>query len=146
MQDLDENGIVRIGSVVKGGDILVGKITPKSEGELTPEEKLIQAIFAVSYTHLDVYKRQIYIHKLFEDINPIQDIAGEKHVIEIDEVEISSPLHDIDVCKKKELTYGGVISAKVKLIDSVSKKVLFSKKANVGIMPIITPNLSLIHI
>lgn len=81
---------------------------------------------------------------MFEDINPIQDIAGEKHVIEIDEVEISSPLHDIDVCKKKELTYGGVISAKVKLIDSVSKKVLFSKKANVGIMPIITPNASYI--
>ncbi len=45
LQDLDDNGIVRIGSVVKGGDILVGKITPKSEGELTPEEKLIQAIF-----------------------------------------------------------------------------------------------------
>lgn len=80
---------------------------------------------------------KIYIHKLFEDVNPIQDIAGEKHVIEIDEVEISSPLYDIDMCKKKELTYGGVISAKVKLIDSVSKKVLFSKKANVGIMPII---------
>jgi DNA-directed RNA polymerase subunit beta len=45
LQDLDENGIIRVGSVVKGGDILVGKITPKSEGELTPEEKLIQAIF-----------------------------------------------------------------------------------------------------
>lgn len=87
---------------------------------------------------------KIYIHKLFEDVNPIQDIAGEKHVIEIDEVEISSPLYDIDMCKKKELTYGGVISAKVKLIDSVSKKVLFSKKANVGIMPIITPNASYI--
>lgn len=86
----------------------------------------------------------IYIHKMFEDINPIQDIAGEKHVIEIDEVEVSSPLHDIDICKKKELTYGGVISAKVKLIDSVSKKILFSKKANVGIMPIITPNASYI--
>lgn len=37
--------MVRIGARVKGGDILVGKITPKSEGELTPEEKLIQAIF-----------------------------------------------------------------------------------------------------
>lgn len=86
----------------------------------------------------------IYVHKLFEDVNPIQDIAGEKHVVEIDEVEISSPLYDIDVCKKKELTYGGIISAKVKLIDSVSKKVLFSKKANVGIMPIITPNASYI--
>lgn len=45
MKDLDENGIVRIGSVVKGGDILVGKITPKSEGELSAEEKLIQAVF-----------------------------------------------------------------------------------------------------
>jgi DNA-directed RNA polymerase subunit beta len=45
LKDLDENGIVRIGSVVKGGDILVGKITPKSEGELSAEEKLIQAVF-----------------------------------------------------------------------------------------------------
>jgi DNA-directed RNA polymerase subunit beta len=45
LKNLDEDGIVRIGSRVKGGDILVGKITPKSEGELTPEEKLIQAIF-----------------------------------------------------------------------------------------------------
>jgi DNA-directed RNA polymerase subunit beta len=45
LKDLDENGIVRIGSVVKWGDILVGKITPKSEGELSAEEKLIQAVF-----------------------------------------------------------------------------------------------------
>lgn len=45
MSNLDENGIIRIGAIVRGGDILVGKITPKSEGELTPEEKLIQAIF-----------------------------------------------------------------------------------------------------
>lgn len=45
LKNLDEDGIVRIGSTVKGGDILVGKITPKSEGELSPEEKLIQAIF-----------------------------------------------------------------------------------------------------
>ncbi len=45
LKNLDEDGIIRIGSRVKGGDILIGKITPKSEGELTPEEKLIQAIF-----------------------------------------------------------------------------------------------------
>ena len=45
LKNLDEDGIVRIGSEVKGGDILVGKITPKGEGELAPEEKLIQAIF-----------------------------------------------------------------------------------------------------
>jgi DNA-directed RNA polymerase subunit beta len=45
LADLDENGIVRIGAEVKSGDLLVGKITPKGETELTAEEKLIRAIF-----------------------------------------------------------------------------------------------------
>jgi DNA-directed RNA polymerase subunit beta len=43
--DLDERGIVRVGARVKAGDILVGKITPKGETELSPEEKLLTAIF-----------------------------------------------------------------------------------------------------
>jgi len=43
--DLDESGIVRIGAEVKPGDILVGKITPKGETQLSPEEKLLRAIF-----------------------------------------------------------------------------------------------------
>ncbi len=45
LRNLDENGIVRVGTHVKPGDILVGKITPKSKTELTPEEKLLHAIF-----------------------------------------------------------------------------------------------------
>lgn len=45
LKDLDEEGIIRVGAEVKPGDILVGKITPKSETELTPEEKLLRAIF-----------------------------------------------------------------------------------------------------
>jgi DNA-directed RNA polymerase subunit beta len=45
LKDLDEGGIVRIGAVVAPGDILVGKITPKGETELSPEEKLLRAIF-----------------------------------------------------------------------------------------------------
>ncbi len=45
LKDLDEDGIIRIGAEVKPGDILVGKITPKGETELTPEEKLLRAIF-----------------------------------------------------------------------------------------------------
>ena len=45
LKDLDSEGIVRIGAEVKPGDILVGKITPKSETELSPEEKLLRAIF-----------------------------------------------------------------------------------------------------
>ena len=64
LSKLDESGVVYIGAEVKPGDILVGKVTPKGETQLTPEEKLLRAIFGekasdvkdtslpVSYTHL----------------------------------------------------------------------------------------------
>ena len=45
VKNLDEDGIVRIGAPVKAGDILVGKVTPKGESDLTPEERLLRAIF-----------------------------------------------------------------------------------------------------
>lgn len=45
LRDLDERGIVRIGADVRDGDVLVGKVTPKGETELTPEERLLRAIF-----------------------------------------------------------------------------------------------------
>ncbi len=45
LKDLDESGIIRIGATVKASDILVGKVTPKGETQLTPEEKLLRAIF-----------------------------------------------------------------------------------------------------
>ncbi len=45
LKNLDENGIIRVGAEVRPGDILVGKVTPKGETELTPEERLLRAIF-----------------------------------------------------------------------------------------------------
>ncbi|MDR1633503.1 MAG: DNA-directed RNA polymerase subunit beta [Bifidobacteriaceae bacterium] len=45
LADLDERGIIRIGAEVQAGDVLVGKVTPKGETELTPEERLLRAIF-----------------------------------------------------------------------------------------------------
>lgn len=45
VKDLDENGVIRVGAIVKEGDILIGKITPKGETDPTPEEKLLKAIF-----------------------------------------------------------------------------------------------------
>ncbi len=45
LKNLDEEGVIRIGAEVKAGDIIVGKITPKGETELTPEERLLRAIF-----------------------------------------------------------------------------------------------------
>ncbi|NIS11356.1 MAG: DNA-directed RNA polymerase subunit beta, partial [Thermoplasmata archaeon] len=45
LRNLDDSGIIRIGTYVRTGDILVGKVTPKGETQLTPEEKLLRAIF-----------------------------------------------------------------------------------------------------
>ncbi len=87
-----------------------------------------------------------YIHQLFENINPVWDIAWERMYVTIADIKISDPLQDIDECKKKELTYWGVISWKVKLVEKVeeewkkpTEKVLFSKRANIWTLPIMTP-------
>ena len=45
LKNLDESGIIKIGAEIEPGDILVGKITPKGETQLSPEEKLLRAIF-----------------------------------------------------------------------------------------------------
>ena len=58
LRHLDENGIVRIGAYVKPGDILVGKVAPKGETQLTPEEKLLKAIFGEKA--LDVKDASLY--------------------------------------------------------------------------------------
>ena len=50
---LDEVGVVYVGARVKGGDILVGKVTPKSETVLSPEEKLLRAIFGEKANNLE---------------------------------------------------------------------------------------------
>ncbi|MFO7865851.1 MAG: DNA-directed RNA polymerase subunit beta [Candidatus Aminicenantes bacterium] len=58
LRNLDENGIVRIGAKVKPGDILVGKVAPKGETQLSPEEKLLKAIFGEKA--LDVKDASLY--------------------------------------------------------------------------------------
>ena len=52
---LDESGIVYVGAEVQGGDILVGKVTPKGETQLTPEEKLLRAIFGEKASRITSY-------------------------------------------------------------------------------------------
>jgi len=61
LKNLDEEGIVRIGAEVKSGDILVGKITPKGEAELSPEEKLLRAIFGEKAK--DVRDTSLYLER-----------------------------------------------------------------------------------
>jgi DNA-directed RNA polymerase subunit beta len=86
--------------------------------------------------------------KLFHDVNPIRDIGGNKLNVTITDIKVSEPIESIEICKKKELTYGGIITAKIKLVEIIedektkkkSEKILFSKRANIGILPIMTPS------
>lgn len=90
----------------------------------------------------------IYLPKLFEEINPIWDTWWNHLNITISEVKVAEPQESIETCKKKELTYWWIITAKVKLIEMVedektkksTEKILFSKRANIGMLPVITPS------
>jgi hypothetical protein len=91
---------------------------------------------------------EIYLPKLFDDVNPIWDIGGNHLNVTISSIKVSEPIENVETCKKKELTYGGIITAQIKLVEMVedektkkkSEKVLFSKRANVGILPVMTPS------
>ncbi len=124
LRNLDENGVIRIGTKVKPGDILVGKIAPKSRSELSPEEKLLHAIFGRAgedvkneslevpsgmegiVINTQVFSRKSYLsddkrQKILQEINEIEtkydeSIAKEfvKMLRAIDE-EVGEPLVDI---------------------------------------------------
>ena len=100
LSKLDESGVVYIGAEVKGGDILVGKVTPKGETQLTPEEKLLRAIFgekasdvkdsslrvpnSVSGTVLDV---QVFTR---------DGVEKDKRALEIEEMQLKQVKKDLD--------------------------------------------------
>ena len=60
---------------------------------------------------------QYYLPTLFEEMNPIRDLGGNKLNITITDVQVSEPTVDIETCKKKELTYWWIITAKIKLSE-----------------------------
>ena len=61
---LDESGVVYIGAEVEAGDILVGKVTPKGETQLTPEEKLLRAIFGRKLLMLKIRRSECRLHTM----------------------------------------------------------------------------------
>jgi DNA-directed RNA polymerase subunit beta len=92
LKNLDESGIIRTGAYVKPGDILVGKVTPKGETQLTPEEKLLRAIFGEKAR--DVRDASLYTPPGIEGIVVDAKIFSRKgvdkdaraHAVEMDEV------------------------------------------------------------
>lgn len=120
LKNLDDDGIVRIGSTVKGGDILVGKISPKSEGELSPEEKLIQAIFGDK-------------SKSFKDTSLYMPAGSEGKVID---------MVILDAKKGDNLTAG--VRKKIKVYVASTRKIevgdkLAGRHGNKGIISVVVP-------
>jgi DNA-directed RNA polymerase subunit beta len=123
LKNLDENGVIRIGAEVSSGDILVGKITPKGETELSAEEKLLRVIFGEKAK--DVRDSSLYLehgeHGKVVDIKYFSREAGDKlaaGVIQSIQVSVAN-LRKIQVGDKVAGRYGnkGVISRVVATED-----------------------------
>ena len=123
LKDLDENGIIRIGAEVSSGDILVGKITPKGETELSAEEKLLRAIFGEKAK--DVRDTSLYLehgeHGKVVDVKIFSREEGDKlaaGVIKSIQVSVAN-LRKIQVGDKMAGRHGnkGVISKIVPIED-----------------------------
>ncbi len=139
LKDLDESGIIRIGAEVKPGDILVGKITPKGETQLSPEEKLLRAIFGdkageVRDTSLRVppgivgttINARVFSRKGVEKDERTKEIEDQEIAKLLkDQEEESQIIRDNAYAKIKKLL-GGQQSA-AKLSDRKKKRVLLRK-------------------
>jgi DNA-directed RNA polymerase subunit beta len=100
LSKLDESGIVYVGAEVKGGDILVGKVTPKGETQLTPEEKLLRAIFGEKAA--DVKDTSLRVPSSIEgtviDVQVFtrDGVKKDKRALDIEQEQIKSYRKDLD--------------------------------------------------
>jgi len=104
LRNLDESGIIRIGAEVKPGDILVGKVTPKGETQLTPEERLLRAIFGEKAA--DVKDTSLRVPHGIEGVVidtkvlTRRGMEKDKRAKEIEEAEKAKVLKDMETEKK----------------------------------------------
>ena len=139
LKDLDESGIVRIGAEVKPGDILVGKITPKGEMQLSPEEKLLRAIFGekageVRDTSLRVppgVEGTIVNVRVFSRKGVVKDDRSrsiedeEVQRLQKDQEEEIRVIEESTLGKIKELLIGQIAAARIS--DDDSRRILIPK-------------------
>jgi DNA-directed RNA polymerase subunit beta len=113
LRNLDDSGIIRIGATVKPDDILVGKISPKGETQLTPEEKLLRAIFGEKAR--DVKNTSLKVPPGVEgtiiDVKVFNRRSGEK-----DERTLAIESHDIAVLDQKEADHANALSKRTRAV------------------------------
>ncbi|NWF98940.1 MAG: DNA-directed RNA polymerase subunit beta [Nitrospirae bacterium] len=139
LKDIDDSGIIRIGAEVKPGDILVGKVTPKGETQLTPEEKLLRAIFGEKAE--EVKESCLYVPPGIEgivvDVRVFsrKGIAKDNRAKSIEEDEIQRLQRDLDeeiriakqekFRKLREILSGRAVAEDIK--DSKTKEIICYK-------------------
>ncbi|OQW66766.1 MAG: DNA-directed RNA polymerase subunit beta, partial [Proteobacteria bacterium ST_bin11] len=100
LSKLDESGIVYVGAEVKGGDILVGKVTPKGETQLTPEEKLLRAIFGEKAADVKDTSLRVpgNVRGTVIDVQVFtrDGVKKDKRALEIEDAEIKRYRKDLD--------------------------------------------------
>jgi DNA-directed RNA polymerase subunit beta len=112
LSKLDESGIVYIGAEVKGGDILVGKVTPKGETQLTPEEKLLRAIFGEKAS--DVKDTSLRVpNSVSGTIIDVQvftrdGVEKDKRALEIEQMQLKEAKKDLT--EEFEILEGGLLA------------------------------------
>ncbi len=117
LSKLDESGIVYIGAEVKGGDILVGKVTPKGETQLTPEEKLLRAIFGEKAS--DVKDSSLRVpNSVSGTIIDVQvftrdGVEKDKRALEIEQMQLKEAKKDLT--EEFQILEGGLL-ARVKAV------------------------------
>ncbi len=138
LKNLDESGIIKIGSVIKPGDVLVGKITPKGETQLSPEEKLLRAIFGdkagdIKDTSLRVptgVQGTVVNAKVFSR----RGIEKDKRSLEIETKEVEHLEKDL---QDQVNIVGGIIkdNLKVLLVDKKLKSALYDRALDDVLLP-----------
>ncbi|WP_343192636.1 DNA-directed RNA polymerase subunit beta [Buchnera aphidicola (Taiwanaphis decaspermi)] len=142
LSKLDESGIVYIGAEIKGGDILVGKVTPKGETQLTPEEKLLRAIFGekasdVKDSSLRV-PNGVYGTVIDVQIFTREGVKKDKRTIEIENMKLKQIDKDLFEEFKilEEVIFYNIknflisLNINEKLINNIRKKELLQYKLN----------------
>ncbi len=113
LRNLDDSGIIRIGASVKPDDILVGKITPKGETQLTPEEKLLRAIFGEKAR--DVKNTSLKVPPGVEgtiiDVKVFNRRSGEK-----DDRTLSIEVHETAILDQKEMDHVRALSDRTRIL------------------------------
>ncbi len=118
VKNLDENGIVRIGTEVKEGDILIGKITPKGESDPTPEEKLLRAIFGDKAGDVKDASRKAppSMKGVVVDTKLFSRPGRDERVKQKDELKVLMKAYSRDLIKLREV----IIDKMVELLDGKS--------------------------